>query len=204
MIFAGGKFCMESLEIPEKAYLICADRGLLAAEKIGRTPDFIVGDFDSLGYVPEDLNAEIHPVQKDDTDTMLAVKHACKMGFKEVWIYGALGGRLDHTIANLQALRYLAQRGVQGTLISENNRATMQKGASVRQYPRREGWYFSLFSFSERCSGVCVSGAEYPLDDAVLTQGFPLGVSNHILEQQAEVSLQAGCLLVIESREILI
>lgn len=201
MIFAGGEISPDALAIPKGCYLICADRGLLHAERLGRKPDYIVGDFDSLGYVPSCEGAVIHPAKKDDTDTMLAVKQACARGFREVWIYGALGGRLDHTMANIQALRYLAGQGAVGTLISENNRATLQTAGTKRQYPRREGWYFSLLSFSERCIGVCISGVEYPLEEAVLSQDFPLGVSNHILAEFAEVSLREGCLLVIESRD---
>ena len=201
VIFAGGEIRTDTVCIPEDAYLICADRGVLAAQQLGLVPDHIVGDFDSLGYIPQYEGADIHPVQKDDTDTMLAVKHVCEKGFSEVFIYGALGGRLDHTIANLQALRYLAERGITGTLLDENNRVTMQKGDSVRRYRRCEGWYFSLLSFSEACTGVSVAGAEYPLHAAVLTQGFPLGVSNHITADYAEVSLQTGYLLVMESRD---
>ena len=201
VIFAGGRISAESIEIPENAYLICADRGVLTAEKLGLKPDYIVGDFDSLGYVPQYEGTETHPCQKDDTDTMLAVKHVCEKGFSDVLIYGALGGRLDHTIANLQALRYLAERGITGVLLEENNRVTMQNGGTKCCYSKREGWYFSLLSFSEECTGVCVSGTEYPLHNAVLTHRFPLGVSNHIQETYAEVSLRKGYLLVIESRD---
>jgi thiamine pyrophosphokinase len=141
----------------------------------------------------------VHPAQKDDTDTMLAVRHACEKKFSQVWIYGGLGGRLDHTLANVQVLCYLAGQGVVGTLVGETDRVTMQLGGTVRRYPRREGWYFSLFSFSETCSGVSVSGVEYPLCHGVLRRDFPLGVSNHILEDAAEISLQTGILLVVES-----
>ena len=201
VILAGGEIHGETLQIPEDVYLICADRGLLAAEAMGRTPDYIVGDFDSLGYMPGYPDAVFYPAQKDDTDTMLAVRHACAMQFQTVEIYGGLGGRLDHTLANIQTLQYLAQQGVTGTLISECNRVTLQMGGSVRQYPKREGWYFSLLSFSEQCTGVCASGVEYPLHNHVLTNGFPLGVSNHILAPQAVISLKEGSLLVIESRD---
>ncbi len=201
VIFAGGVIDAAQPEIPQDCALICADRGLLTARRLGKTPDYIVGDFDSLGCVPDEPGAVVYPSQKDDTDTMLAVKYACDKGYDTVEIYGGLGGRLDHTVANLQTLLYMAERGVYGVLIDGQNRVTMQTGGMVRQYRRCEGWYFSLLSFSEECHGVHVKGTEYLLHGAVLRQNFPLGVSNRITEEFAEVWLEEGALLVVQSKD---
>ena len=106
------------------AFVIAADKGLVHLEAQGIRPDLIVGDFDSLGRVPAGDNILRHPVEKDDTDTMLAVKTALDRGMGTIVFYGCLGGRLDHTYANLQTLTYLARRGGQGWLLGEGTVVT--------------------------------------------------------------------------------
>lgn len=106
------------------AFVIAADKGLVHLEAQGIRPDLIVGDFDSLGRVPAGDNILRHPVEKDDTDTMLAVKTALDRGMGTIVFYGCLGGRLDHTYANLQTLTYLAQRGGQGWLLGDGTVVT--------------------------------------------------------------------------------
>ena len=93
------------------AFVIAADQGLRYLEEAGITPDLIVGDFDSLGIVPQGANVVRHPVEKDDTDMMLAVKTGLARGYRTFVLYGGLGGRLDHTYANFQTLTYLARHG---------------------------------------------------------------------------------------------
>lgn len=160
----------------------------------------MIGDFDSLGYVPCTEGVKIYPSEKDDTDTLLAVKEALKRGAKEICIYGALGGRLDHTLANIQTLACITENGAVGTLASDENIVTMQAGGTKKRYKRREGFYFSVLSYTEKCTGVCIMGTEYTLTDGELKSSFPLGVSNHITEEYGEVSLKEGKLLVIESK----
>lgn len=201
VILAGGEIDIKTVSIPEKAAVICADRGYLAAKALGAEPVLVIGDFDSLGFVPCTDNVKIYPSEKDDTDTFLAVKEALKMGASEIAVYGALGGRLDHTLANIQLLKYILENQAEGVLIGTDNRITMQKGGSVRRYKRREDWYFSVLSYSEKCTGVCINGTEYTLSEGVLENDYPLGVSNHITEEYAEISLEEGCILVIESKE---
>ncbi len=201
IIFAGGEINPEIVEIPEERYLICADRGFMTAEAMGLEPDCVIGDFDSLGYVPKCSNVQIYPSGKDDTDTMLAVKYALENGADEIHIYGALEGRLDHTFANIQTLLHIEEHGARGVLISENSRVYIQKSGEPRCYAKRDEWYFSVFSYSDKSTGVNLTGTEYPLEDAVLESGFPLGVSNHIMDEYAELSAENGCLIVIESRE---
>ncbi len=202
VILAGGEIGSELQGIQENDYLICADRGYLAAERAGAEPDMVIGDFDSLGYVPRCGNLKIYPSGKDDTDTMLAVKHALSIGADEIHIYGALGGRIDHTLANIQTLAYIAQNGGEGMLIGENERLSLQTAGTVKRYRRRYGWYFSIFAFSERCEGVSLTGTEYPLENALLENSFPLGVSNHITGEYAELSVGRGCIFVAEVREV--
>ena len=132
---------------------------------------------------------------------MLAVKQALSLGAEEIQIYGGLGGRFDHAIANVQTLRYLSEHGAVGSLCDAQNWMTVQTTGTVRQYPRRDGWYFSLLSLSDTCTGVTITGAKYCLQNGTLHANFPLGISNEIVVEQAEISLQTGTLLVLYTKD---
>lgn len=200
-IFAGGPEDGVPCEpVPAGAYILCADSGLHLAERLSLRPDLVLGDFDSLGAVPEDLPHMTVPVEKDDTDTMLAARTALEKSFRDIRIYGAFGGRLDHTLANLQTLEFLYRNGAEGMLAGVRDVIYLQGSGSVRHYPKREGWTFSLFSWTERCTGVCARGVYYPLEQAVLTREFPLGVSNRITAEEAEIVCGEGLLLVAASK----
>ena len=202
VILAGGEINIRTVCVPQDAFLICADKGYLAAKELGIVPYLVIGDFDSLGFVPGTGDVKIYPAEKDDTDTLLAVKEALKAGARKICIYGALGGRLDHTLANIQTLAYITENGAEGTLISDKNCITMQAGGTTRRYKRRDGFYFSVLSYTEKCTGVNISGTEYTLSDGELSYSVPLGVSNRITEEYGEVSLRDGMILVIESEEV--
>lgn len=202
VILAGGYINLNSVDIPENAVVLCADSGYSAANALGIEPALIIGDFDLLGFIPNVENVQTFPSEKDDTDTLLAVKEAIKMGADEIFIYGALGGRLDHTIANIQTLMFIENNGAKGMLISDNEYVSLLIDNTSRRFKKREGFYFSVFSYSEKCTGVCISGAEYNLSNGTITNDFPIGVSNHIKEAFAELSIKSGCMLVIESKEV--
>ena len=200
LIFAGGpENGTPCLPMPPHDFVIAADSGLRLCERMGYRPDLVLGDFDSLGAAPEDYPVLTVPVEKDDTDTMLAAKTALAHGHRDIRIYGAFGGRLDHTLANLQTLEYLLESGAEGWLIGSENYAFLQR-PGTREYPAIDGFSFSVFAWSEQCSGVSLSGVHYPLDNAVLTRQFPLGVSNAIIADSARVTVHSGLLLVIGSR----
>ncbi len=199
-IIAGGDCGDELSLIPENVYIICADGGYDHALRFGITPHLVMGDFDSAVNKPIDADIMEYPTRKDFTDTMLAAKRALDMGFDEILIYGALGGRPDHTFANYQTLCFLEKQGVRASLIGSDSRIWLQTGGTVRRYEKCEG-YFSLFAFDGTCTGVTLKGTEYPLENAVITGDFPIGVSNHITASYAEVSLETGCLLVMATTE---
>ena len=180
--------------------MLCADSGLRLCQRLGLRPDLVLGDFDSLGSVPESLPHMTVPVEKDDTDTLLAARVALEKGFRDIRIFGAFGGRLDHTLANIQTLEFLLEHGAEGVLVSSDNYAVLQKGGTARSYPRIGGFSFSVFALSERCSGVTITGTYYPLENGTLTRSFPLGVSNHITADSAAVSVDSGILLIVGSR----
>ena len=202
-IFSGAPMEFLPLVSPEPGDLIlCADGGYRYAKVLGLKPDYLVGDFDTLPEreIPQDCQIRRHPIQKDDTDTMLAVKLGLSLGFRRFVLYGAIGGRLDHTIANVQTLLFLYARGAEGVLIGERNEAMLHPPGR-RVYPARPDSYFSVFALTTACKGVCLEGVEYPLQDAELTADFPLGVSNHITGEQAAVTLAEGMILLVFSRD---
>lgn len=199
-IFAGGPERELPCEpVPAGAYILCADSGLRLAERLSLPPDLVLGDFDSLGEIPSALPYITAPAEKDDTDTMLAVRTALQKGFRDIRIYGAFGGRLDHTLANLQALEFIRRNGADGMLIGAGDCVRMLTDGERLRLPQRAERTLSLLSWSEQCSGVCVRGVYYPLEDAVLMRAFPLGVSNRITAPEAEIVCGCGMLLVVQS-----
>ena len=136
------------------------------------------------------------PVEKDDTDMMLAVKEGLAAGERVFHLYGGMGGeRTDHTIANLQTLLYLARRGAQGYLYGRRETYTAICGGSLTWEARDTG-ILSVFCLGADARGVRITGGQYPLEDAVLTAEFPLGVSNHFVGRPITVSVEQGSLLI--------
>jgi len=187
------------LELPEGALVIAADGGLAHLERRGLRADLIVGDFDSLGRVPEGANVIRHPVEKDDTDMMLAVKAGLARGCRRFLLYGGLGGRLDHAYANLQTLVWLAGHGAQGWLLGDGLAVSAVRNGRLEFDAAHQGT-ISVFCPDGEARGVDLTGLHYPLRDAVLTSGFPLGVSNRFTGQPAAVSVREGTLLVMWER----
>ena len=178
------------------ALVIAADQGLRHLEAAGIAPDLIVGDFDSLGTVPAGPNVIRHPVEKDDTDMMLAVKTGLEQGCRTFVLYGGVGGRLDHTYANLQTLAYLSDHGARGYLLGEGFAATAWRDGTLA-FPAGLAGPVSVFCPGEKAEGVTIEGLYYPLENAVLTSGFPLGVSNQFTGVSARVSVRKGTLLAM-------
>lgn len=199
VIFCAGGFSELLEPIGKGDYLLAADGGLKHLMSLDLQPDGILGDFDSLGYIPE--SAKVFPVEKDDTDAMLAVRHGLKLGYERFLLYGSLDGpRLDHTIANLQTLQFLADHDALGYLIGIDTVATVVKNAQLEFPPEAEG-IISVFCMGSDASGVCLSGLKYSLEDATLTAGFPLGVSNQFTGKAARICVKEGSLLILWSRK---
>ncbi len=196
-IFAAGTF-YGLREIPAPGDLvIAADAGYRICRSLDLVPDLLLGDFDSMDQPADFPNVLRVPVEKDDTDTMLAVKTALEQGCGTVHLYGATGGRrLDHTLANLQALLYLRRHGARGYLHDNDFLWTVIENESLTIRRTVEWGLFSAFCLGDRAEGVDEEGFQYPLRDAVLTPDFPIGVSNHILEPSATVTVRRGALAV--------
>ena len=195
VIFGAAAFDGLLLPIEEKDLLIAADGGVLHCAQIARTPDVILGDFDSLGYVPE--GAQVFPVEKDDTDIMLSIRCGLDRGYREFLIYGGMDGpRLDHTIANFQALSYLQTQNARGYLIGKNQIATVI-ARETAVFPASAEGIFSVFCTGADADGIFIRGAKYSLEDGKLTGDFPLGVSNHFIGQEVSICVKNGKLLLI-------
>ena len=199
LVFCAAEF--DGLLQPAEAedHIIAADGGLRHLETIGLAPDEILGDFDSLGYTPRD--ARVFPVEKDDTDAMLAARRGLELGHREFIFYGSLDGpRLDHTLANFQTLQFLADRGAAGYLVGRRQIVTVVKNGSLSFGPEAVG-ILSVFCLGTDAGGVTLEGLHYPLREGTLTAGFPLGVSNHFTGKSARITVGDGSLLVFWDRE---
>lgn len=201
LIFCAGGFEKLALDIEKDDYILAADGGLAHVRKLGIKPNGILGDFDSLGYVPED--AQVFPVEKDDTDSMLAVRKGLELGYKEFILYGALDGpRLDHTIANIQTLLFLENHGARGTLVGLRYLITTVKDGTL-QLPKAQSGIVSVFCMGVPAQGVSIRGLQYELEEGTLESGFPLGVSNHFVGKDASISVKHGTLVVMYDVELM-
>ena len=195
VIFCAGGFEKLARPIQKDDYILAADGGLAHLQKLGIEPNGILGDFDSLGYVPQ--NSQVFPVEKDDTDSMLAVRKGLELGYKEFILYGALDGpRLDHTIANLQTLLFLESQGAKGTLVGLKYLITTVKNG-VLKLPLAESGIVSVFCLGEKARGVTIRGLKYGLENGQLDSSFPLGVSNHFVGKESSVAVEEGTLIVM-------
>lgn len=198
LIISGGDFSPidDSLKFD---YVIACDRGYEYAHRMGLKPDLIIGDFDSAPVPDTDIPVIQFPVHKDDTDTMLAVKHALEKGYKDIVIACAFGGRFDHAFANIQTGAYIAEKGADIRLLGTNTEALIFKN-STHSISRKIGWSLSVFAISDRCDGVSIYGTEYTCRDIKLTNSFPLGVSNEWNDEIATIGVKDGTIMVLQSK----
>ena len=176
--------------------IVAVDAGFAHLAKLGVSPDAALGDFDSLGYVPHAPQVIEHPAHKDQSDLELALGYVAQSRCDHVEIYGALGGRLDHTLANLQIFARFAERGMQVEAIDMNAALRVLVGPAAFNLPVLESGVVSVFAACDEVSGVTERGLEYPLEDAVLTNRTSLGLSNELTGIPASVSVREGTLYV--------
>ena len=180
--------------------LIAADGGYRAVLTVGLKPQVAIGDFDSLGSAPAGVETVILPTDKDVTDTWAAIRLGMERGYKRFFLYGCTGGRFDHTLANVQTVADLASRGMECRLYGETQVITGISGGTVHFDAACRG-YVSVFSHTDRCVGVTIRGMKYALENAELTNLFPLGVSNEFTGQPSSVTIGSGTAILVYDRK---
>lgn len=196
----GGFPCNSEFDhaIGDKDIVISADGGYKLACSLGVKSNIVLGDFDTLNEEIVDSDVRKYPPEKDDTDLMIAIKTGISMGYSYFVIYGALGGRIDHTIAAIQSLEYLSERNMDGVLVSDNETINIQMPGKC-EYKKDNFKYISVFSLDE-ASVVSYEGLKYSLDNYTITQSFPIGISNEFISETGRIDLKSGKLLVIRTK----
>ena len=177
--------------------VICADGGYKYAIEYGIKPDLVIGDFDSLGMIPDDVPVKVFPKEKDDTDSFLAVSEGIRAGYKKFALYGLLGGRLDHTFSNYELLAYLTENGCKAYAKGSGFMVFMLKDSSIRLHEKESG-IISVFSFSEECSGITIRGLKYEIEDFTMTNKLTRGLSNEFCGKEGFIEVKDGMLIIFE------
>lgn len=183
----------------ERDLVIAADGGYETLKRHGISPNLVVGDFDSLGEPPQGETVIRHPVMKNDTDMLLAVRLGFERGFRRFVLYGGTGGRPDHTLANIQTLIYISKNGGEGVLESETQHITAITNRKI-DFPGTPHGKLSVFADST-AEGVTEQGLLYSLSDQTLTSSFPIGVSNEFCSAPASVEVKNGTLIIFWDRQ---
>ena len=191
-----------ALPDPGGSFVICADGGLRHAERCGVRADLILGDFDSYGRVPEGEDVLVYPAEKDETDSFLAVRQGMVRGFTRFLIYGALGGRLDHSVTNLHLLHFLCEHGCRGTLVgADGTRVTAIKN-ETRTFDAALTGYFSVFSLTDESRGVTIKNFKYEAENLTLDNRTSLTTSNEFIGKPGSVTVEDGVLLLIWKEDL--
>lgn len=189
-------------------FVIYCDGGLkhAAKDRLDRMPDLAVGDFDSYPIeewqkakrFAKEAETIVLPCEKDDTDTVYAMKEGLKRGYRDFLFLGVIGGRLDHTLGNVYMLEYLAKAGAVGKIVDDDSE--MQLIPEGKTVCVEEGWaYFSLLNICGTAQGITMKGAKYPLEQAEIESWYQYGISNETLPgQRAEIRVEKGSLLLVK------
>ena len=206
IVIGAGDLTVGEIPVDEGDLVIAADGGLSYCGILGVEPDLIVGDFDSVSEqeakAVENLELRIperiirFPREKDDTDMLASLKEGLSRGYRDFRIYAATGGRLDHTLANIQCLMYLKNHNAVGYLMDSTGMALVVANEAIRFQKSLEG-YLSLFSLERDTRGVTIRNMKYTLENAVITNDFPIGISNEFIGEEAEIIVENGALVCI-------
>ena len=177
-------------------YFIAADGGYNELTSYGITPDLVIGDFDSLGLIPNHPNIIQTPTEKDETDMMMAVREGLELGYTEFYLDGGMGGRFDHTFSNIQTLSYIAQNGARGYLLGKEICICAIKNGKL-QFKSGLSGMISVFSMGNEATGVNLTGLKYTLNNAKMSNIYPHGVSNEFADTAAAVEVREGTLLIM-------
>lgn len=188
------------VRIDSSSFIIAADGGTDLLDSFGVKPDIIMGDFDSCKDI-SDYNCDIitFPPEKDDTDLMLAAKKALELGFTRIKLLGVTGGRLDHTLAAIQTLEYLGEKGADSVILDDRNAVYIQ-GKGKKKYKPEKECYISVLALTDTAV-VSERNVKYQIEKYPLSRCVPLGISNEFIEQSAEIEVFDGKIIVIYSKK---
>jgi len=201
-IVGAGENCGIDFAPQQGDYVIAADGGLKYLEEAGISADLVIGDFDSLQEQPDHSNIIALKKEKDETDMYAAIQQGIKQGYQCFHLYGCTGGRIDHTIANMQLIAHLAQQKLQGFLFDKENVITAITDTTMR-FPACDKGYISVFSHSKKAEGVSLVGLKYVMDKAMITNEFPIGVSNEFIGRESVITVERGTLLIVYPRNVM-
>lgn len=206
ILVGAGDFAPIYINRKENDLCIAVDGGFLHCGTAGIIPDLIIGDMDSVDDRAKESIRKIREEnpdrvillnpRKDDTDMLAALRIGIDRGYRLFYIYGAMGGRIEHTIANIQCLNFLKNNGAEAFIMDDRVIMTVICNETVTMGPEMAG-YFSLFSMGGKVEGVTIKGMKYPLNQAVISDDFPIGVSNEFTGKNAEITVENGRLLLV-------
>ena len=202
LIISGGRFANLPPMLLEADYVIACDKGLDHADRYGIRPDIVIGDFDSVSDENKvrieggELKSERYPKEKDDTDTMIAMRHALELGYRDIRMVCVFGERMDHAYANIQTAHFGAARGAEVRMYDEVTEVIVFSEGTVK-LSGKKGNAVSVFSLSDTCRGVTIKGTKYELEEGELINSFPLGQSNEFADDHAEVSVKEGVIMAV-------
>jgi thiamine pyrophosphokinase len=197
IIGAGENFGLDFLP-NSNDYVIAVDGGYKYLMEANLPTDLVLGDFDSIDVMPQHNNIIKLPMEKDDTDTLYAIKQGIGKGYKSFKIYCGTGGRISHTIANIQCLSYLSKNNCQGYLIGDKETMTVITNSEISFDKNRSG-YISIFSLTNESIGVTIEGLKYNLDKYTVSNQYPIGVSNEFKGTVSQIKVLDGSLLIVFS-----
>lgn len=200
IIFAGGDFSAE-MDLKDilltNSIVVCADSGYDSALKAGVRPDVIIGDMDSVeSSLPDGIKQIKLKCEKDDTDTEAAIDYLASLGCGEIILLGALGGRVDHMLANIMLISYAERKGVK--LIIKTEDTEIFSVVDSVEISGEKGDILSLIPVLGGAEGVTLKGLKYTLEDAKLEVGKTVGISNEFIENKAKITVKEGLLIAIK------
>ncbi len=200
------RFLVDQISRAGDPAIICTDGAAERMREIGGIPDMIVGDMDSIGektlsyFEKKGSRIVRHPERKDETDTQIALECAFEMAPESIRIFGALGGRIDHALANISLLVMCVERGIDTKIVDEGCELFVINDSCVIE--GRKGETVSLLPLSSDVRGITLDGFEYPLTGATMEIGVPYGISNRLAGPRGAISVEEGALLVIRQTKI--
>ncbi len=195
-IIGAGDVFSANIKADESDFVICADGGYKYKGILKKEPDIILGDFDSLGHIPQSDNCEVFPCEKDESDMLLALDEGLKKGYKTFVVFGGLGGeRMDHSVANLQLLHYAALKGTRTFLVHDKTIFTAVCNGEIHFKKHCRG-YVSVFSLTDISHGVTIKNLKYEVENDEFRNYAIRGLSNEFIGDESYIKVKKGVLLI--------